>query len=105
MSEPDDDRGGAPDRDAGEDRRQSGLEHERLEEEHGLEALPVDAGEAEGRPGRESAAAAVTTAHTLLPPVEAGEMLGPVHAVVEPVEHEQQDTDRDQRDDRLERSP
>ena len=38
----------------------------------------------------------------LLALVEAGEMLGPVDAVVEPVEDQQQHADRDHRDDRLE---
>ncbi len=83
----------------------SGLEHDRLEEEHGLEAFAVDAREAE-RGERQHLGADDSRRRRaqdpLLAPVQAGEVLVPVHPVVEPVEDHEQDADRDQRDDRLE---
>ena len=85
--------------------RHAGVEDERLEEEHRLEALAVDAREAEqgeagelgGRDGEPGAAQ-----DALLLPVQARQVVAPVHAVEEPVQDEEQHRDGDQGDDRLE---
>ena len=88
-----------------EHRDRAGAQLERLQEEDGLEALAVDAGQAEHREpehlGGEEAGLLV--GHQLAPAaVEAPDPLAPVHAVEEPVHDQQQHRDRDQPDDRLE---
>ena len=88
-----------------EHRERSCLERHRLQEEHGLEALAVDAREAEEheaddlRRGEREAGAGEDAP---LPLVEVLQVLLPVDAVVEPVEDQEEDADRDERDDRLE---
>ena len=91
-----------------EHRQRSCLERHRLQEEHGLEALPVDAREAEeheadGLRGDDREAGACEDA--ALSTVERLQVLLPVHAVVEPVQDQEQDADRDDRDDRLQLLP
>ena len=84
------------------------LERHRLEEEHRLEALPVDAREAErDEPDRLRREDADRRARedALLALVQVGEVLLPVDPVVEPVEDQEQDGDRDERDHRLELLP
>ena len=94
-----------PERDPRQHARRARFEHECLEEEHRLEPLAVDAREPErGEPDRpaRSRAERLRRRGSASCSVEAGEVLVPVDPVVEPVEDQQQDADRDQRDDRLE---
>ena len=80
------------------------LERHRLEEEHHLEPLAVHAREAEqDEPddlrGGEGEPCSREDSTLLL--VQALEVLLPVHAVVEPVQDQEEDADGDERDDRL----
>ena len=81
------------------------LERHRLQEEHGLEALAVDAREPEQHEPEELGGGereARAREDAALPLVEALQVLLPVHLVEEPVEDQEQDADREERDDRLE---
>ena len=94
-----------PSGDALEHRPRSCLEGQRLEEQHRLEPLPVDAREPErDQPDRLGGQDAERRAgeDPLLPPVEVLKVLLPVDPVVEPVEDQEQHGDRHERDDRLE---
>ena len=99
-----------PEGDGLENRQRAGLERHRLQEEHRLESLPVDAREAEeedephdlrGREGEPRAGQDPLLARLM----EVLEVLLPVHAMEEPVQDEEQDADRDERDDRLQLLP
>ena len=97
-----------PERDALEHGERSRLERHRLQEEHGLEALAVDAREAEEHEAdhlRRGEREARSCEDAPLPLVEALEVLLPVHLVEEPVEDQEQDADRDERDDASSFSP
>jgi hypothetical protein len=97
---PDDDRRDESDRHALQDGERALLDRERLDEQRRLEALAIDAREAEEHEaddlrGRERHAGAGQD--RLLLAVQALQVLLPVDPVVEPVEDQQQDPDRDQR--------
>ena len=100
----DGERRGEPEHDAGQDGEDAGLERQRLEEEHGLEALPIHAGEAQSREPehlRRDEADMRAAQDPLLALVEVRQMLIPVDPVVEPVQDQQQGPDRDHGDDRF----
>ena len=83
--------------------RDVGREHERLHEEDGLEALAVDAREAERRErGELGEGDAAGRQHGLLLAVQPGQVPRPVGLVEEPVEDHEQHADRYQPDDRRE---
>jgi hypothetical protein len=79
---PDDSGRGCAHRDAGEHRQRPRLENDCLDEEHGLEPFPVDAGEPQGDKAQ-GRSEPTYPEHPLLPTVQVGEMLVPVHAVVD----------------------
>ena len=87
------------DRDALEHGRGPGLQLQALQEQHDLEALAVDAREAErDEPGDDRAAA---LEHLAALAVVAADPLRPVDVVDEPVHDHEQDRDRDEAGDRL----
>ena len=97
--------GREPDRGAQQARGGARADLEVLDEEHGLEAFAVDAGEAEDAEPERLAGEEADPLEPLALPVEARDPLAPVDAVEEPVGDHEQDRDREQAGDRLEPQP
>ena len=76
-----------------------------LDEQHGLEALAVDRGEAEDRQTDRLAGEEADLLERLAAAVEARDPLAPVDAVEEPVGDHEQHRDRDDPGDRLQPQP